>query len=696
MAPEQVRGAQVDHRSDIFSFGCVLYEMVRGLRPFKRDSKIEIMNAILKDEPPDLSNANPDLPAAFVRIVQRCLEKEPERRFQTASDLAFALENSSNSSSSRNLKLVVLPRGWREAKWAWAAGGALVAGLITAALVSKMNPATATTSNAHLAVALPEAITMMPNTEPLLTMSPDGSRVVFVGSGTNGTSQLWEQRFDQPAARPIPGTEGGNSPFFSPDSRWIGFRALARGNTLLKISADGGAPLAIQNSVVSAFHGASWAPDGNIFYAKGWAEGIWKADAAGKRPPVRVVNTDPAKEERAVIWPEILPDGKTLLYTVWTGGTYETAKLMAHSLVSDERREIVRGVQTARYVKSGHILFAREGSLYAIPFDAKRLVATGPERLLVSRVAMGVVEGEAHFGIADNGSMVYLSGAPLARLFRFQWLDRQGKLKPATDWNAAATGARLSPDGKSLATQVGAAGKLDVYTYDLIRGTPNKISSSGDDYQPLWTLDSKKLIFTSGRNGGANLFWRAADGSGPEEQLTFIEGANKRDSISPDGKLLLFDSQQGNSWDVWALPLSGERKPFGLLTNQWNESSAAISPDGKWLTYASDESGRNEVYVQSHPEGTNRRQISNEGGSSPLWARNGRELFYISGRKMIAVESVESDIFVPGKLKVLFEGDFYHSYDVSIDGKELLMSVRDVPGFNRFHWIQSWTTLLKD
>ncbi len=419
-------------------------------------------------------------------------------------------------------------------------------------------------------------------------------------------------------------------------------------------------------------------------------------DADGKRPAERVVNTDPAKEVRAAIWPEILPDGNTLLYTVWTGGTFDTARLMAHSLATDERREVVRGVQVARYVKSGHILFTREGSLYVIPFDARRLAATGPERLLLPGVAMGAVDGEAQFGVADNGSLVYLSGAPISRLFRFQWLDRQGKLRLATDWNAAATGAQLSPDGRSLATQVGTAGKMDVYTCDLIRNTPNRVSSSADDYRPLWTPDGKRLVFTSGRNGGQNLFWRNADGSGLEEQLTSGEGAKEADSISPDGKLLLFRWKQGNSDDVWALPLGGEREPFGLLTNQWNEISASISPDGKWLAYASDESGRSEVYVQSHPAGANRRQISNEGGASPLWSRNGRELFYQSGRKLVAVESAEPDTFIPGNPEVLFEGDFDYRFDVSPDGKELLLSVRDVPGFTRFHWIQNWKTLLKD
>ncbi len=260
MAPEQVRGEAADHRADLFAFGCVLYEMVSGRRAFRKDSAIQTMNAILTEEPPDLTETNPDLAPSFERVIRRCLEKQPERRFQSATDLAFAIENSSNASSSRNLKPVAFPRGWREAKWAWAVGGALAATLITTTLVWRMAPVDSTTAaSAHIAVALPEAVTMMPNLKPLLAISPDGTRVVYEGTGTNGTSQLWEQRFDQPAARPIPGTEGADYPFFSPDSRWIGFRVSAKGKALFKISVDGGAPLAIQNSAGWDMKGASWA-----------------------------------------------------------------------------------------------------------------------------------------------------------------------------------------------------------------------------------------------------------------------------------------------------------------------------------------------------------------------------------------------------------------------------------------------------
>jgi hypothetical protein len=310
--------------------------------------------------------------------------------------------------------------------------------------------------------------------------------------------------------------------------------------------------------------------------------------------------------------------------------------------------------------------------------------------------AFYATEGEAQFSISDPGSLVYLPGGMGVRRMNLVWLDRQGVSRPVSGAHSVVYAPSVSPDGSSLSFDVGIASKVDVYTFDAQRSIANKISTTGDDYYSIWTPDSKKLVFNSGRLGGQTLFWRNADGTGPEEPLTSSEGGKRATSVSPDGKVLAFSWRTTGSYDVWTLPLDGaDHRPVGLLTNSWHELDAKFSPKGNWLAYSSEESGRMEIYIQAYPGAGRRTRVSSDGGRIPVWSRDGQELFFVSGRKLMVVESLAKDSFQPGKPKELFEGGFEDSFDIGINGQEFLMLQPDLAAAEtHFNWIQNWTALL--
>ena len=301
---------------------------------------------------------------------------------------------------------------------------------------------------------------------------------------------------------------------------------------------------------------------------------------------------------------------------------------------------------------------------------------------------MGPVEGDAQFSVSSLGSIVYIPGGIIMCPREGVWVDRKGKARPIAESLPVAGNLQLSPDGKAVALGLGSAAKVDVYTFDLERGIATKVSGSGDDYQALWTHDSRKLVYISGRLGGQTLFSRNADGTGPEEPLTTNEGTKRPTSTLGDGTIA-FSWRTTGPWGVWTLsPQSKPAKPTPLLTNSWNQVDAVFSPDGKWLAYSSDESGKMEVYVQSYPEGTSKLRVSGEGGSVPRWSRDGRELFYTTQSKLMAVQSVNTERFQPGKPGMLFEAQNYVLYDVSLDGKEfLMMRLDESTAVTRFNWL---------
>src|SRR5262245_6337564 len=668
MAPEQLEGKEADARTDIFALGAVLYEMATGRKAFEGKSQASLITSIMSSQPPSISAIQPMAPPALDRVAQVCLAKDPEDRWQSAHDVASELKWIAEGGSQAGIPAPVASRRRVRERLVWALGGVLL-GALAAALAAwawVRNAAPERRPGAHVSLTLPAAEQVALRATHVLAFSPDGSRIVYVGKP--GTSrQLYVRPIDRFTASPIPGTEGAENPFFSPDGQWIGFFADGK---LKKISLGGGPPAILCDSLGAL--GGSWGPDDTILFAPQFTSGIWKISAKGGEPQ-RLTAPDPGRKERAQIWPRILPGGKSALLTIWTGRSWDEARIAVVDLATGRRRTLLEGGTDAHYSPTGHIVYERGGSLLAVPFDAKRLEITGPLVTVLSDVLSGAMNGESHFDFSEEGSLAYLPGGVRAIDRTLVWVDRHGAAVPLSETKKPFAGPALAPDGRRLAVTLEGA-TFDIWVYEIERGTLTRLSFGGDDYDGTWSPDGKRIAWSSSRGGRPNLFWRSADGSGPEERLTTSDHLQGPQSFSPDGKLLAFlDLGPSTGLDLWILPLEGDRKPFVFLKTPFNEHQASFSPDGKWIAYTSNESGRDEVYVASYPGPGGRVQISTDGGVNPVWSPTGRELFYRKGEKMHAVPIEAKPALVVGRPSVLFEGKFEPGYDVAPDGQRFVM-----------------------
>jgi serine/threonine-protein kinase len=565
---------------------------------------------------------------------------------------------------------------WRQVlPWALAAISTLVLLALTAgnALRGPRPPARPVT---RLVVNLPPTDRLALGFTPVLAMSPDGARLVYVAN-RGGNRQLYVRQLERFEATPIPGTEGAESPFFSPGGQSVGFFADGK---LKKVSLSGGAPLTLCSA--SANRGASWGPDDTIIFTpSNLFSGLFRVSAGGGTPKPLTV-PDPKKGAFSHRWPEILPRGKALLFTLWGGGSFDDARIALLSLDTGERRVLVEGGTYGRYVPSGHLVYARAGGLLAVPFDLKRLEVTGPPLPIVEGVAMTAITGAAEFGASADGSLAYVPGAETGVERTLVWVDRKGTAQPLSAPPRPYGDPRLSPDGQRVALEI-VHGNSGVWVYDLGRGTSTRLIETGGTLlaSPVWTPDGKRVTFSSLASGGWDLDWMSADGSGGPERLAPGESLQWPGSWSPDGQALAFSKTDPTTGsDIWVLNLKPERKAQPFLQTPANESGGMFSPDGRWLAYQSDESGRWEVYVRPFPGPGGKTQISAEGGVEPVWARNGRELFYRNGDKMMATAVETKPTFAAAKPKLLFERhyepspqSFLANYDVSPDGQRFLM-----------------------
>ena len=385
-------------------------------------------------------------------------------------------------------------------------------------------------------------------------------------------------------------------------------------------------------------------------------------------------------------WPQVLPGGKEVLFTA---GQKSGPSVAVRSLETGERRIVIERGSYARYVPTGHLVYAREDKLLAAPFDLGQLQLTGPPAVVLAGVANYSEElGETPFSVSESGSLVYVPGPASVSKRTLVWVDRQGAVEPLAAPPRPYDNPRLSPDGQRLAVEIGESGNSDIWIYDIPRGTLTRLTFEGYNFGPLWTPDGKRVTFGSTRAGGArNLFWKPADGSGPAEQLTESGRFQVPSSWSPDGQVLAFFERNPTvGWGIWVLSLQGERSPRPFLQTQFAERGAVFSPDGHWLAYISNESGRREVYVQAYPGSGGKWQISTEGGNGPVWAKNGRELFYRNGNKMMAVEITTQPTLRAGTPAVLFEGQYVQSgpgradYDITHDAQRFLMNKANEQG----------------
>ena len=690
MAPEQLEGKEVDARTDIFAFGAVVYEMATGKRAFEGKSQASLIAAILEREPPAMSSLQPMTPPALDRVVKRCLAKDRDDRWQTTRDLEVELKWAAEAGSHVGLAPTAATKGFRTFGWRTlilSVGALLLVAAFTGISVWNLKPSL-TQPVSRLVVTLPpgQQLAGLDN-GPAVAISPDGTHLAYVAR-QGGTQQLYLRSMDSLEGKAIPGTEGAVDPFFSPDGQWIGFFAGAK---LKKISVNGGAALTLGDAAYSG--GASWGSQGMIAFTPSAISALQQLPETGGTPQP-LTHLDGA--QRSHRWPDLLPGGKAVLFAAGpTAVTFTNAQVAVQSLNTGERRNLIQAGMYPRYASSGHLVYAQGGSLMGVPFDSQRLEVTGTAIPVVEGVLQSPVTGAAQYTISATGSLAYVPGGVQAMQLSLVWVSRNGEEQRLAAPGHAYFQPRISPDGRRVAVGI-TESESQVWLYDLSRDTLTRFTFEGNyNPVPVWTPDGKRITFESNKEGVPNLFWQLADGSGGLERLNTSENIQIPCSWSPDGKLLAFMGVNSTTGlDIWVLrmgdtaPGSGQvpsatsgqvRKAQPFLQTPFNEGAADFSPDGRWLAYISDESGRYEVYVQPYPGPGGKWQISTEGGTEPAWNRNGRELFYRSGDKMMAVEVTTQPAFAAGKPRMLFEGRYQPSpvqstnYDVSPDGQRFLM-----------------------
>lgn len=669
MSPEQARGKPVDKRTDIWAFGCVLYELLTARQAFPGETASDTIASVLEREP-DWQALPAATPAKIRDLLQRCLRKDSQHRLRDIGDARIEIEEALAAPAAKERSA---PGNGVGARWKgvllWGVPVLLLAAVTSVAIWNRKSSALrASAPVSRIAIALPPGQPLVGlEMDTSVALSPDGTHLAYAARESN-TQQLYLRSLEGLEAKPIPGTEGATSPFFSPDGKWLGFFA---GGKLKKVSVSGGEALTLCDAPDS--RGASWGSQGMIVFAPTRASALQiVSDAGGAPRPV----TEIAKDEDSHRWPEFLPGGEAVLFAAYySGANWNSAQIAVQSLRTDERRNLIRGGTHPHYAASGHLVYAQGGNLMAAAFDLRRLGVTGAAAAVVEGVLQSTFSGAAQYSFSATETLVYVPGSDQATQRRLVWVSRSGVEQPLAAPTRAYRGPRLSPDGRQVAVAVEGQ-ETEVWLYDVSRETLTRLTfQRGTSYNPVWTPDGKRITFniTSGPQGG--IYWLRADGSGGLERLTEFGGGP---TWSPDGKLLAFHS--GSPSSTWLLRMD-DRKAAPFLRTSFNQGATQFSPDGRWVTYISDETGHPEVYVQPYPGPGEKWQISTEGGTEPLWNPNGRELFYRSGDKMMSAEITTRPRFSAGKAKVLFVGQYQPSqnsartanYDVSPVGQRFLM-----------------------
>jgi len=686
MAPEQLEGGDADARSDIFAFGAVVYEMATGKKAFTGKSQASLITAIMSSDPAPISTIQPMAPPALDRVVKTCLAKDPDDRWQTAHDVMLQLQWIAEGGSHEDAlagKARVIGNPWV----AWTLAAALLIAILGFAWAYLMrHPA----ANAHVvktSILPPEKSSF-----GHLALSPDGKWLAFTAA-TGGKVQLWVRALDSLEAKALAGTAGATYPFWSPDSRWIGFFADGR---LKKIEASGG--LAQTLCDAPNVVGGTWSRDGVILFARGGPGAIERIAATGGES-VRIAVPDRARLETNLLYPVFLPDGRHFLYCI-RSGQKDIRGVYLGSLDGGVKQRLLGDATSARYVAApragddaGWVLFGRDDALFCQPFDAQRLQFTGEPFPISEHVGHDPKNTDyVNFSVSDNGVLVFDPSVNRQRR-QYVWVDRGGKPAGSLDVVGSASGPWLSPDDKRfVADRIDPQTNTpDLWLYDVIGKNVARFTfDPANDISPVWSPDGDLIVWSSNREGNANLYQKAASGTGEDTLLLKSDYSKFPSDWSRDGRFIIYHETSGSKTriDVWALPVagaggkpSGETKPFPVLQTEASETAATLSPDGRWLAYASDESGRNEVYVQSFPSGGGKRQLSTGGGQHPRWRRDGKELFYYSSEGKLTAVPVESGVsFAASAAVALFEfrsgssGSAAVPYAATADGQRFLLN----------------------
>jgi Tol biopolymer transport system component len=705
MSPEQARGKAVDKRTDIWAFGCVLYEMLTGHSAFARPTASDTIAAVL-ERTPDWSALPATTPSGIRHLITRCLEKDPKLRLRDIGDarLEIAHERPGDEAAGDASTRSALPAARaRRRRLAWAFGAvAVLAGVLTgAAAILRQGGGNDPAETVRSVVTLPQGVSLELARGSLFAVSPDGGRLVYSAS-LEGRVRLYARALDRFSTDAIEGTDGAIHPFFSPDGRWIGF--FAQG-ALRKVPVEGGTATVICEAALG--HGASWAPDNTIVFAQP-GSGLMRVSADGGTPqPITALTVD--RSETGHDWPQILPGGRNVLFTIVIGNDNGVGVGVAPIEGGDVRVVAARrelGVDAApllppgdlvqtRYVASGHLVYGQVGAVWAMPFDLAQLQTQGSPIEMLADVFEGQGGGAIYFAVTARGSLAYVPGGTDRSLVR---IDRTGRPSPISETRGAFRMLRLSPDGQRLAVCIDVPrAPTSIWMFDMQRGTATRVTTVGHNLMPVWTPDGRRIAHT----GTRGLHILDAEGGGSGEPLPSRQGEPY--SWTPDGRTLLFSLQNNKSqWDLWAVTLSADATTPVLVTPD-NERLPAMSPDGRWLAYASDESGRYEVYVRPFRRPGARVQVSLEGGTEPVWSRDGRELFFRRDNEYYAAPVQATESFDAGRPQYLFTygvpfvSSEVASYDVTPDGQYVVMIDSDPDSApTHFRLVTRWVEELSE
>jgi len=667
MSPEQVRGQTADNRSDIFAFGAIMYEMLTGTRAFHRQTLADTMSTILKEDPVPLPVA---LAPALSRIVRRCLEKNPEQRFQSASDLGFALEAITIMSDTSSAQFVKKPRQ----PWFIAIGGLLViAGLLAAVFwLRKSVPSNQNVSQVKFSVELPSSDSLGEFVGSSVGLSKNGMKLAYVVN--HGTERsIFIRPLNQLEGTSVAGTQRGSAPFFSPDGEWLGFVADGK---LKKLAVKGGQPQTLCD--VAVMPGATWGPDDTIVYSPNFNLGLFAISGRGGKP--RRLTTPNHGEYHFL--PDFVPGRKEVLFTIWnaTISSLDGAKTALLSLDTGEVRVIMEGGWSARYAP-GRLLYIHGESLLSVPFDWEHLRATGRSEEIAGGIWKNLYVGVAYLATANNGTLAYVPGEASGPQRSLVWVNRTGERQVISRARRSYSTPRLSPDGRHIAMWIMHDIVGNIWKYDPARDTFGRLTFFGDDHTVAWSPNGKQVAFESSRNGPHQLFIVSAEGGNPV-QITSGNNEHYLCDWSPDGRHLAYvewDLERGA--DLWTIELGSNASPQPVAQSEFAEKQGTFSPDGRWIAFTSDESGQSEIYVQPFPGPGPKRQISNGGGEEPAWSHSGRELFYRWGGGMFAAQFGERNgEIVAGLPNLLYEGlfnytiTFSRTYDVAANGRFLMVA----------------------
>jgi len=680
MAPEQLQGKDADARSDIFALGVVLYEMASGRKAYPASDPATLIAAIMSSTPPPITTAPGKAPPALERAVRRCLVRDPDARWQSARDLMLELKAIAEGDVATAAAPLAAPQAAARRAWLpWVlwAGTALVC--VVFAVLYYRRPAEE--QRALRFFIYPEEKTPLGDT---LAVSPDGKLLAFTAV-SDGRVRIWVRPLDSLSARPLAGTENALFPFWSPDSRFLGFFADGK---LKKVDVNGGAPQTLCDAANGT--GGAWNRDGVILFAPGRGDALHRAPAAGG-PSTPVTVFEQSRRENSHRWPHFLPDGRRFLYLV-RSAQLEHHGLCAGDLNSKTQKRILNTLNRVAYAPPsggglGHLLFIREASLTAQPFDPEKLELRGEPFPVAEKVMRGGLFGGATFSVSANGLLAYRSGEGGGG--QLAWFDRQGKRLETIGQQAYAyVGFALAPDGKRVVVARGDAGNLDLWLVDLARGNlPSRFTfDPATDWFPVWSPDGSRIAFATVREQAhaQAVYVKPSSGVGKEDLLHKGGSSIYPTDWSRDGRFLAYVETAGKTrQDVWVVPLAGDRKPIPFLQTEFSERSARFSPDAKWIAYVSDESSRTEVYVQAFQPGSGvvgKWQISSVGGSEPVWRRDGQELFYMApDGSIMSVEIKAGAGFQAGVPRPLFQarppdqGAGVQRFDVTADGRRFLV-----------------------